>query len=150
MARGLFKFWLDFDKDEELLIAEEIDHLKKNRTFTKTIRDGIRLIGDLRRGRVAVLFELFPWVKAEFLAGVQPPVDDRLLQQLKRIEHQLIEQGNTPIHLPARIGGPKPISVPQLSAPNLDEDDHMLIKIKQDTSTDSVQNFLNSVFALQE
>ena len=64
MARYQFCFWLDCDKDDELLIAEEIDTLKQERSFSKTIRDGIRLISDLRRGNVDVLLELFPEVKA--------------------------------------------------------------------------------------
>ena len=60
MARGRFLFWLDFTKDHELMIAEEIDALKRHRLFTRTIRDGIRLIVDLRKGKTDVLCELFP------------------------------------------------------------------------------------------
>jgi hypothetical protein len=158
MARGLFKFWLDYDKDDELLIAEEIDRLKQNRLFAQTIRDGIRLICDLRAGRVDVLFELFPWVKAEFIAGVQPaetPGERYLREQLDRIERQLTEQRSAPPALPSGnpkplLGGPKPLVAPKLAPPKYDDEDEALIAIRNDTSTESAMNFLKSAFALQQ
>ncbi len=58
-----FTFWLDLNKPDENLIAEMIDDLKIGKLFAKTIRDGIRLIYDLRAGRLDTLFELFPWVQ---------------------------------------------------------------------------------------
>jgi|GEM_PF-2932629 len=63
-----FNFWLNRDKPEEELIADKIEQLKRERSFTSVIRDGIRLICDLREGNLDVLFDFFPWVKAEFLA----------------------------------------------------------------------------------
>ena len=101
--REKFTFWLNLVKDDEFAIADQIGELKKNRTFVKTIRDGIRLVCDLRAGRLEVLFELFPWVKAEFLSGVQPKetAGEKLLrEQLERMEKLLIEQGNQPIAIP--------------------------------------------------
>lgn len=62
-----FNFWLDMNKPEEELIADKIEVLKNERSFTSVIRDGIRLICDLREGKLDVLFELFPWVRVEFL-----------------------------------------------------------------------------------
>ena len=44
MARFRVSFWLNAAKDDELLLLEEIDQLKKGRAFTRTIRDGIRLV----------------------------------------------------------------------------------------------------------
>ena len=105
MARGRFTFWLNYNKDEELLLAETIDELKRERSFSKTIRDGIRLVNSLRKGKLDVLFELFPWVKAEFMADVQPKEtagEKALREQLQRLEKLLLEQGNKPIPLPAR------------------------------------------------
>jgi hypothetical protein len=58
--RYRFEFWLDSNKNDELLLMEEIAALKKKRLFAQTIRDGIRLIVDLRRGSFDVLVELFP------------------------------------------------------------------------------------------
>jgi hypothetical protein len=148
-----FTFWLDMLKSDERDIADEIELLKNERTFAKTIRDGIRLIGDLRKGRVDVLFELFPWVKADFLAGVQPQEtagEKALREQLKRIEQQLLQQGNLPLQLPASAvqTGPKAMSVPQFETPVYDDDDALVIK--KDTSTTSAKNFLNSMMGLQQ
>lgn len=57
-----FVFWLDMLRPDELKLADKIELLKNERLFAKTIRDGIRLVVDLREGRVDVLRELFPWV----------------------------------------------------------------------------------------
>ena len=57
-----FVFWLDMLRSDELKLADKIELLKNERLFAKTIRDGIRLVVDLREGRVDVLRELFPWV----------------------------------------------------------------------------------------
>jgi len=153
MARGRFTFWLDYNKDIELLLAETIDDLKRKRSFAKTIRDGIRLICDLRKGRVDVLFELFPWVKAEFMAGVQPketPGEKALREQLARLEKMLIEQGNKPLALP-QPGAPKQITTSQFALPRIEDDEEDLtgmVEIKRDKSTDATSNFLNSLMAL--
>lgn len=148
-----FTFWLDMLKSDEREIADEIELLKNERGFAKTIRDGIRLICDLRKGRVDVLFELFPWVKAEFIAGVQSQEtagEKALREQLKRIEQQLLQQGNTPLQLPSSTSqtGPKALAVPQFDAPVYDDKDDLVVK--KDTSTASAQNFLNSMMGLQQ
>jgi hypothetical protein len=158
MGRGRYAFWLDYNKDEQLCLAVTIDELKRTRKFVSTIRDGIRLICDLRAGRLETLFELFPWVKVEFLAGVQPQEtagERALREQLARIEQQLLQQGNVPIQLPAPAlkplsGGPKPMALPPISTPSFDDDDEDTIVLKKDTSTDSCRNFINSMLNLQQ
>lgn len=57
-----FKFWLNarLDSDDDLAVA--LEDLKTTKQYTQTIRDGVRLVLDLRAGRVGVLKELFPWV----------------------------------------------------------------------------------------
>ena len=92
-----FTFWLDLHKADEAALAEVIDVLKYERTFASTIRDGIRLIYDLRAGRADVLFELFPWVKEMVQPSSAAPVDARLQDQIARLEALLIAQGNVPI-----------------------------------------------------
>ena len=148
MARYKFSFWLDCDKDNELLLAEAIDDLKRRRTFTSTIRDGIRLMCDLRRGSLDVLFELFPWVRAEFLdymQALQPDksaAEQRLEQQLARLEQLLLQQTSAP-------AGPRPLALPR---PTVDEDDTALVtvtKAKVD-GAQIAQNFIKSMMALQQ
>ena len=65
------KFWLDDERAGESEVLDHIAHLKHQRLFAKTIRDGIRLVVDLRAGRVVVLCELFPWVLEQQLTHTQ-------------------------------------------------------------------------------
>jgi hypothetical protein len=61
--RSQFKFWLDVNKPDEAALAALCENLKRRGLYTKTIRDGLRLVDDLRNGRLDVLFTLYPWVK---------------------------------------------------------------------------------------
>jgi len=160
MARGRFTFWLDYSKDEQLLLAEVIDELKRRRTFVQTVRDGIRLVSNLRVGKLDVLFELFPWVKAEFLAGVQPQKtagELELQRQLERLEKLLTQQqtvgSDRPKALqPVTVDGPRALSVPKFDLPRFDDDDDEAetLILSKDTRTDSALNFLNSMMRLQQ
>ncbi len=160
MRRERFMFWLDTDKDNDILLAEEIDQLKRQRSFTATIRDGLRLILDLRAGRLDVLFNLFPWVRAEFMEYIQsqlaPP--NTIEQQLKRLEQLLLEQGNEPIPLPSgpkalqpvNQAGPRPLKAAPAPLPEQDDED-IPLEIKKDTQKKNIaDNFLKSVLALQD
>ncbi len=104
-----FMFWLDTTKTEEDALIEQIEVLKQERLFAKTIRDGIRLICDLRAGQTVVLFELFPWVR-EALQPVPVPTEQRLQEQISRLEALLLAQGNVPIQPP--LGAPRMHSAP--------------------------------------
>lgn len=154
MAREKFKFWLDTNKDDELLVAEQINELKQGRQFTSTIRDGIRLICDLKAGRLDVLFELFPWVRAEFLeymASVQPKQSDtdRIAEHLARIEKLLAtDKPVSPALVEEGRGRPKKMAVAQVAAPTFDDDANLLVVSKAKASGNAAQNFLNSAFRL--
>lgn len=85
-------FWLDYAKPDESDLAEYIDQLKAQRKFVTTIKQGLRLIRDLREGRVDVLIELFPHLRERLQRpDVGTPVDsfNTLLQQLSRLERQI-------------------------------------------------------------
>lgn len=69
--RLMYRFWLNIAKPAEEAIADKIEILKNERLFSQTIRDGVRLICNLRDGKLDVLFELFPWVKAEFMEYIR-------------------------------------------------------------------------------
>src|SRR5687768_6376800 len=89
-----FKFWLDIVKDDEYTLAEQALHLKNKRGFSRTIRDALRLILDLRAGQVDVLFELFPWVKEKLQQPASATPTTALERQLERLESMLREQGD--------------------------------------------------------
>lgn len=60
--RRMYRFWLDLNRNDEAAIAEHIEHLKDKRNFTRTIRDGVRLLAELRNGSIDFLIALFPFV----------------------------------------------------------------------------------------
>ena len=156
--RIMQKFWLDLEKPDHEEVNEIVHALKQTRAFSKAIRDGLRLIFDLRAGRLDVLFELFPWVRAEFLeymASVQPQQSDREMnieKQLSRIE-ELLAKGETMTSATQTTnggGGPKAISIPTNSAPDYDEDVVKLVMRKSESDgKQAAENFLASAFALQ-
>ena len=158
MARFKFNFWLDAEKDDELLLMEDIDHLKKQRLFSQTIRDGIRLMMDLRKGSFDVLIELFPDIRhhikepGQGYNGSNNGTDlQAIRQQLARLEQATLQQStpNQPL-ITDRNSGPKKLATPAVSAPIFDDDDEALLTIKRDTSTTSADNFLKAAFALQQ
>ena len=97
--RKLFHFQLDLNKPDEREIAHEINELKQKRSFSRTVRDGIRLVLDLRKGRVEVLQELFPWVLEQAIfAPEETPIEsseDLLKSQIEHLEElkRLISSG---------------------------------------------------------
>jgi len=141
--RIMYKFWLDANKDDELLLMEDIDDLKYRRLFSKTIRDGIRLIIDLRKGNLDVFLELFPQFK-ERLDGN----GGELIEKMNRLE-MLLQQREASGARPNTNGGPKKIGLGALDVPRIDDDDEDTLVIKKDTSTHASENFLRAMFALQ-
>lgn len=111
--RMQFVFWLNVQNELEATIAEEIEALKQARSFVATVRDGIRLVQDLRRGNTTVLEELFPWI-AERYSNDNPSID-AVVDQLARLEERLAQQGSQA--LPA----PRNKQLPPPSAPTLDD-----------------------------
>ncbi len=151
-----FKFWLDVNKPEEYQVAELIDDLKRDGSFTRAVRTGLLLVADLWRGNLDVLLALFPWVEDAFFERFQArqaPSDYALREQLARLERLLLEQGNQPITAisapAAATKGPKPLAVPEVTGPLFDDDDGAQLIVKKAKSDGmSAQNFLDSAFSL--
>lgn len=151
--RLMFKFWLDVTKPEEHDIADKIEHLKNERTFSQVIRDGIRLMWDLKQGKTDVLYELFPWVQAgtNIKQGSSLPTP-KLDSQLKRIEQLLREQSQTmPLQPVQSQDTIKRLDVGAFAPPKFDDDDIPTLKVQKATTSggNATQNFLNSLQALQ-
>ena len=152
--RLMFKFWLDVTKPEEGRIADKIEILKNERTFSQVIRDGIRLMWDLKQGKTDVLYELFPWVQADAPSrSLNQSNNPKLASQLKRIEQLLLEQSQTPA-LEAELGRGeiKRLNVGSMAPPSFDDDDIPTINVRKATSngTSATTNFLNSLQALHQ
>lgn len=61
--RVQFKFWMNIVKDNEFELSTEMMLMRKRRKFKATIMDSLRLMLDLRAGKIDVLLELFPFVR---------------------------------------------------------------------------------------
>jgi hypothetical protein len=151
--RMRFDFQLNIAKDDENAIAEQILELKGQGLYSKTVRDGISLVSDLRAGSLEVLFDLFPWVRADFLeymASIQSQKNETELviaEQLARIETMLSRTGEGT----SRGGQPKPLHIPAVPESVFDDDDDpdMLTLTKVAATGKATQNFLNSISRLQ-
>ena len=153
-----YDFQLNVAKDDELAVAEQIANLKTQGLYSKTVRDGIRLVSDLREGNLDVLFELFPWVRAEFLeyvASAQPQKSDteiNIQKQLARIE-ELLANGEAAMPAPKianGVGGPKAMNVPPIPAPDFADDAvELVVKKSASSGKQAAENFLAAAFALQ-
>jgi hypothetical protein len=143
-----FKFWLNLANPVEHHVAEILENSRTQRQLTGIIRDGVRLIFDLRQGRTDVLFELFPWVKTTVSEVKEPVTNTAIHHQLTRLEHLILQQGAVPLDMAQRTSGPKALSVPQFAVPEPDDDDTVVLK--RDTSTSSAMNFINSMLNLQQ
>ncbi len=150
-----YLFWLDVNKEDEYAIAELIDELKEKRSFTRAIRDGIRLICDLRDGSTEVLFELFPWIRSELSQPErvgETPAEIAIREQLERVEKLIVEQGAVPVSsaAPTGLGGIKAMNTPQFDAPTFDDDDDMVLELKEvSNGKEAAENFINSMMNLQ-
>lgn len=105
--RVQYKFWLDQNKDTDLELCDYCEMLKNQRSFAASIRDGLRLIRDLRNHKLGVLFELFPWVndwlenRAHAIANGNTDIK-ALRQQIEQLERALIHERMAPTrqHIP--------------------------------------------------
>ena len=140
-----FKFWLDVNKPDEYALAEIIADLKESKTFSKVIRDGIRLVWSLGQGNLDVLLALFPWVEDAFYERFreqQPASDSALQQQLARLETLLEAQGSILVS-----AGPKKMVIPDAAMSETDDNGLLVVKRAQ-SERQSAHNFLSSAFDL--
>ncbi len=152
-----FNFWLNLNDRADEEAADYIELLKNERSFTETIRDGLRLIRDLREGKITVLCELFPFIK-EKLATSSSSTDESLRREIEALKVLMLSSANPPTVAPLSISrsvtplaaGPKPLSAPSFELPRFDDDDDDTLILTKDTRTDSALNFLNSMLALQQ
>jgi Arc/MetJ-type ribon-helix-helix transcriptional regulator len=147
-TRFQYRFWLDITKSMERELAEQVDALKRGRSFSTFIRDGLRLMIDLSAGNVEVLVELFPWVADRFNGqpvqiAQQPAVDKAWLEDLLQGALMRIQE--------TRQGaGPKPLTSRTFALPEFDEDEGISqLIVTHAGKGDSAFNFIHSVLPLQ-
>lgn len=76
--RFQYRFWIDANKDEELLLGEELDELKSRRLFASTIRNALKLFLSLKKRNIDLLIKLFPWV--------EEAIEERIAERQARFE----------------------------------------------------------------
>jgi hypothetical protein len=124
-------FWVDLNKPEQAWLAERIVELKSQKSFARTVREGIRLVCDLRQGKTDVLRELFPWVLEQDTVEKEgtdrqtpAPAEDSTAQLIARLEALIAEREQA-----------KPTFTPLAPvAPSPPKDDEIELEIKQDSS----------------
>lgn len=121
--RFQMRFWFDLAKTEERWLADYVAFLKAGRNFHETVRQGLRLMHDLRQGNTDVLLELFP-----FVAQRQSGMDEERLVEL----------------LAARLNAtPKrPLTLP-------DDDDTTVSIQTVSGGGNAIETFLNAASGLQ-
>jgi hypothetical protein len=139
MNRKRIDIWLDMEKNDERLLLEVIEFLKKQRRFVSTVRDGIRLMVDLRAGNLNVLYELFPWTQIP-LHPIPPGVADDLLQKKVQPPGEPITGVQVSLSGPQPLqGGGRPVEAPRFD----DDDDDDLVTLKPlSANVDAGKNFL--------
>ncbi|MBW1927483.1 MAG: hypothetical protein JRI35_09935 [Deltaproteobacteria bacterium] len=132
-----FTFWLDVSKSDEYELAEQVEELKEQRLFSQTIRDGIRLICDLRAGRTDILLALFPWIASEFAPGVG---EAELYQEIESLRELILHHNGRASLEPMPGSG--------FSQTTLEEET-IALDVKAAAGGNAAQNFLSSVLSLQ-
>lgn len=165
MARFKIAFWLDADKDDELLLLETIDELKAARQFTRAVRDGLRLFVSLSKGETDVLESLFPAVVARLRGegNTDTGGGGGQSEHLARIESLLLQlqtpggivaaaREPQPAAIAGNTGGPKPMTTGAAPPPPVyDDDDADLITVKKSEGggRQANENFLAAMRRLQ-
>jgi hypothetical protein len=139
-SRKMVKFWLDMKHADQQEISVIVEDLRQRRQLARTIRDGIRLVCDLRAGKIDVLMELFPWVKDALQPDRVISTENRLQEQIARLEGLLLAQGNVPIQLPGTV--PLPKTAVQATPKALIEQNRLGSKASAETVA---KNFLSSM-----
>jgi hypothetical protein len=157
MSRWRMTFWLDDQNERDYAVGQAIAALKTERKFVSTVRDGIRLMLDLRAGRTDVLFELFPHL-ANTLHPPVPLSNTREIEyRLEQLQQAVLNHARPLPAAPAAVkslaagsAGLQPLAAfKPLLAPTFDDDDTVVIRRDSSAGSTAAANFLDSVLGLQ-
>ena len=151
-SRKKVSLWLDIKVTRELEALEIIQRMKSKREFRRSVMVGLKIISELKQGRVETLLAEFPNIK-ELLGVKVGQGDGGLKDDIAELKRLLQEATITAPTLPAPpsdyptmkptgkpLGGFKP-----LSAPAFDDDDDALPLATKKAADTSAMNFLNAL-----
>lgn len=165
--RKTHKFQLTVSKWEDHELDLHLTSLKKSRQYVPSIRDSLTLLFSLQEGRLDVLQAMFPdaieIIKQE---GAQEERDQgqnkieakisELQTAINTVKQLSIVSGGEPKSLPfsktVSQDGPRPMSIPTIDLPILEDDDDetVFLEIKKSSSKDSVDNFRRALMGLTQ
>lgn len=96
-TRKQITFLLDLAVGRDKETLEIISEMKSKRTFRGSVIIGIRIVYELRQGRVDTLLKEFPQVVEWLQVKVTPPDSGDIERRFERIERLIIEQGGNTI-----------------------------------------------------
>lgn len=147
--RTMLRFFLDRKKPDEKELLDTVKWLKGQRLFTPFVRDGLRLMMDLKAQRTDVLFTLFDWLEGWMDVQIERRLNARLQDtnaRLMKLESELAALKTTGQGAISQPPGPRPIPAPAIPGPA--DDDAPLVMRKAKSEGNSAETFLNAAFRL--
>lgn len=150
-----FKFWLDLFKPEESYLSEVATWLMEQGEFVRTIRDGIRLIYDMRFQKdYRSLEELFPDIRERLRVAASAPVASGGGQSdlAREIAEQIVLMGGSQYQMKSVIptaGKPKEITSPVFAIPAFEDEDEPVMLVRKNTTNDASNNFITALRGMQ-
>lgn len=95
-SRKQVTFLLDVAVTRDYETLEIIEAMKSKRTFRGSVIIGLKIVWELRQGRVDTLLAEFPNVR-ELLRVQQTPPDDGLRDEIRELKRMMLEQGGNVI-----------------------------------------------------
>lgn len=152
-----YKFSLSVRDKHNRQVKKIVDGLlvKGRGALSQSIRDGLRLLNDLRRGNTKVLLEMFPDI-ADKIKPPTPSDDDDLKRQIAELKRLILEQGSLPPppsdypqmkSLGAGIGSTLGLNK-KLTLPTFDDDDQDTIVLNKAATSSNSESAMAALFKI--
>lgn len=119
-TRKQITFLLDLAVGRDYETLEIIGEMKSKRTFRGSVIVGLRMVYELRQGRVDTLLKEFPQVVEWLQVKFTPPPDGDLRDEIRELKRMMLEQGGNTIQpqtLIMKSALPAPVAEVKAAAP---------------------------------
>lgn len=150
--RQRFCFWLNTSDKDDLEVFQIIEELKIARKFTSSIRDGLRLLQELSKGKTSLLFDMFPTIRDVLYAQMEADVLERLgVDKDREVVQHIVELKGILSGL-SLSSGQLVGNVTMRRITTTIEEDEMKLEVKKDEAAggNAVNNFLTSMTGLMK